>query len=181
MSPLTHLLHPHHVNLTKAHHTSVQTLFQHVDDPYYALDHQPSHKDVAVPKFDVRENSTAFFLNGEFPGLMKLSDVLTEFVEKKTVIIRVTLEEWRGEVEKEAGKGKEAEGAKVADEPKSLFKERHVGKFERSFTFPVLIKPDQMKVSLEAGILTIMLPKDTQGENVEEARRVIAAEFSGVI
>lgn len=63
-------------------------LHQHVDDPYYGLDGLPSHEGVSVPKFDVREAADTFYLDGELPGLTQLKDVVCEFIENQTLIVR---------------------------------------------------------------------------------------------
>ena len=84
------------------HHTSIQTLYQHNDDPYYGLDKRPSHSGVAVPRFDVREDEDAFYLDGEIPGVSNTEDIFTETIDNITLIVR-------GSVKPKAG----AESAKA--------------------------------------------------------------------
>jgi len=66
----------------------------------------------------------------------------------------------------------------ACEEPAGKWKlrERHVGKFERSFTFPLMVKREDMKASIEDGVLFITIPKDHEAQNWEEAQRVIASE-----
>ena len=87
MAALNCILHPHHVNMGK-HHTSIHTLHQHVEDPYYGLDKQPSHKGVLVPKFDVREDEDAFYLDGDVPGVSATGEIFTEMIGSITLIVR---------------------------------------------------------------------------------------------
>lgn len=78
------------------HFTSIQTLHQHVEDPYYGLDKRPSHHGVSVPRFDVREDENAFYLDGEVPGVTDVGTIFTEAIDGVTLIIR-------GKVEPKAG------------------------------------------------------------------------------
>jgi HSP20 family molecular chaperone IbpA len=87
MATLNCLLHPHHVSMGK-HYTSIQTLHQHIEDPYYGLDKRPSHAGVSVPRFDVREDENAFYLDGEVPGVSDAGTIFTEFLDNLTLIIR---------------------------------------------------------------------------------------------
>jgi hypothetical protein len=104
MATLKCLLHPHHVNMGK-HYTSIQTLHQHIEDPYYGLDKRPSHAGVSVPRFDVREDENAFYLDGEVPGVSDAGTILTEFLDNITLIVR-------GSVKPKAG----AENAKIPEQ-----------------------------------------------------------------
>ena len=87
MATLKCLLHPHHVSMGK-HYTSIQTLHQHIDDPYYGLDKRPSHAGVSVPRFDVHEDENAFYLDGEVPGISSAGEIFTEFLDNRTLIVR---------------------------------------------------------------------------------------------
>jgi HSP20 family molecular chaperone IbpA len=103
MSTINCLIHPHHVNLLP-HYTSIQTLHQHVEDPYYGLDRQTSHAGVSVPRFDIREADSAFYLDGEVPGLTDPKDIFIEWIEKKTLIVRGSIKPKVLEEEKVTGK-----------------------------------------------------------------------------
>jgi HSP20 family molecular chaperone IbpA len=78
---------------------------KHVEDPYYGLDKRPSHHGVAVPRFDVREDEDAFYLDGEVPGVTSAGAILTEAIDGTTLIIR-------GKIEPKAG----AEHAKIPEQ-----------------------------------------------------------------
>lgn len=43
--------------------------------------------------------------------------------------------------------------------PRYSLRERHIGEFERSFTFPALVEADDLKASLAHGLLKIVVPK----------------------
>ena len=43
--------------------------------------------------------------------------------------------------------------------PSHLLKERHIGEFQRSFTFPMGVEADDMKASLANGLLRVVVPK----------------------
>lgn len=56
-------------------------------------------------------------------------------------------------------------------------KERHVGPFERSFTFPSHFRKGSIQMNVEAGVLSIMLLKDGEADKAAETRRVIESEI----
>jgi len=56
-------------------------------------------------------------------------------------------------------------------------KERHVGPFERSFTFPSYFKKGSMEMNVEAGILSIKLLKDVEADKAAETKRAIESEI----
>jgi HSP20 family molecular chaperone IbpA len=56
-------------------------------------------------------------------------------------------------------------------------KERHVGPFERSFTFPSHFIYASMETKIEAGILSIKLLKDHEADKEAEARVAIESEI----
>ena len=49
--------------------------------------------------------------------------------------------------------------------PKRLLKERHIGEFMRSFTFPMEVDSDGMKANLIDGLLRIVVPKKAASES----------------
>ncbi|KAF8851845.1 hypothetical protein BDZ45DRAFT_678817 [Acephala macrosclerotiorum] len=177
MSTINCLLHPHHVTLGKTH-TSIHMLHQHIDDPYYGLDHRPSHEGVSVPKFDVREGADAFYLDGELPGLTHLSEVVCEFIDNQTLIVRGSIKPRLLEGEKLPVATAVKDTTASAPAFTWKLKERHVGKFERSFTFPSKFKSEDMKSSLEFGVLSLVLPKDKDADLVASAKMEIDNEIA---
>jgi HSP20 family protein len=57
--------------------------------------------------------------------------------------------------------------------PKVLLRERHIGDFQRSFTFPTEVDSDHMEASLANGLLRIVVPKKV-GVSVE--KKIIAVK-----
>ena len=56
-------------------------------------------------------------------------------------------------------------------------KERHVGRFERSFTFPSHFKYGSMETKLEAGVVSIKLLKDVQADKQADVKREIDTQY----
>lgn len=52
--------------------------------------------------------------------------------------------------------------------PRRLLHERHLGPFERSFTFPDEVERDDMKASLKDGLLSIIVPKKIRSTTSEK-------------
>ncbi|KUJ13120.1 HSP20-like chaperone [Mollisia scopiformis] len=177
MDTINALLHPHHVSLGK-NYTSIHMLHQHIDDPYYSLDHHASHKGVSVPRFNIREGQKAFYLEGELPGLTHLSDVVCEFIGNQTMIIRGAIKSFVF-----AGEGEQTQAAALKDSKAPVetsltwrLNERHIGKFERSFTFSSRVKPTEIHTSLDSGVLSIAVPKDKEADAKEAAKSEIENE-----
>jgi hypothetical protein len=55
-------------------------------------------------------------------------------------------------------------------EPRYWLHERHTGDFERSFTFPTDVKPDEMKARLENGLLEMTVPKTVHA--ISDTKRI---------
>lgn len=53
--------------------------------------------------------------------------------------------------------------------PRRLLNERHVGEFQRSFTFPTEVDADNMKASLANGLLRIVVPKKVDEASVTKS------------
>lgn len=93
-----------------------------------------------TPAVDVVENNDAFILKAELPGMNKEDVKIT--LENNILTIR-------GEKKNEMDK-KEGNVHRV---------ERNYGMFERSFTIPGTIKPNDIDAQYKDGILTLTLPK----------------------
>lgn len=136
------------------------------------------------PKFDVAENTDAFELHGELPGIRK-EDVHIEFTEPQTVTIRGKSErtytegeppagllesDAKGGVITEAGetakdndqsKPQEVEKTIKNQEPKTRLwlSERSIGEFSRSFNFPTPVDQGAVTANFKDGILSLRIPK----------------------
>jgi HSP20 family molecular chaperone IbpA len=145
------------------------------------------------PKFDVRETDTTYELNGELPGVDR-DNLQIEFTEPRTVTISGHVERnysfSRPKAEaKEAGKYNESQGTQEAAEgnreraitkqPKTestiaesgtpldhyWHRERSVGQFQRTFTFPHSVDENGVRASLKDGILHVSIPKSQKQEH----------------
>jgi len=132
------------------------------------------------PKFDVHEVADSYNLHGELPGV-EPNNVEIEFTDPQVLTIRgrsersyVSDNAGLLEGQKEEGKEKDkkkqnGEGAvtttagnkKGDDKPEEKFwvSERTVGEFARSFNFPEPVDQDNVKASMNNGILSLVIPK----------------------
>lgn len=143
-----------------------------------------------APNFDIQETATEYILEGELPGLSDKRAINIEFTDGQTVAIagRVerpaptqTPETTEGETpapaanvesEKPAEDSEKSasdetdiqrkkESATLSKQPKVWVSERSVGSFRRVFRFPTTVDTDNVKATLEHGILLIVVPKRT--------------------
>ncbi|KAL7275010.1 hypothetical protein RUND412_002074 [Rhizina undulata] len=148
--------------------------------------HQNAQRRAFSPNFDVHETSHAYILEGELPGIEDKNKINIEFTDPQTLLVRGRIErsythEEGGETKKEGEAKKEGEGKKekhkkeeskevtttakgelkkaTDTQPKFWVSERTVGEFQRSFSFPTAIDIDNVKASLQHGILKIVVPK----------------------
>lgn len=95
----------------------------------------------STPTADIQETDNAFVVEAELPGLKK-EDVKMELVNENTLHLSGSFKSENEE------KGKEF-----------WAKERMVGEFRRSFTFPTKLDPDKIKASMDNGVLRVEIPK----------------------
>lgn len=120
-----------------------------------------------APRFDVRETSDAYHLDGELPGIAQ-KDINIEFTEPQTLIVKgrtereYTTSEPQTETEGEKAEG-EDQVATTKTKPQHRYwaSERSVGEFQRTFSFPSRVDQDAVKASLKNGILSVLVPKAT--------------------
>lgn len=180
MSTIQGLLHPHHVSLTRRSY-SLQTLLQSLTDrdPYYMNDPATSYKTVSVPRFSVTETERDYILEGELPGVADKSKIDVVWLQNHVLVIHGIIEPIdtkiaTGATKTEAPATEPTETSSQPSDkpdakattagqksifPRQLLHERHVGPFERSFTFPDEVEEDNMKASLKDGLLTVVVPK----------------------
>ncbi|KAH8424378.1 Hsp20/alpha crystallin family protein [Aspergillus melleus] len=147
-------------------------LFRLLDD--YDV-HRSSRGQTSVrsfaPRFDVRESSDAYHLDGELPGIAQ-KDVDIEFSDPQTLVIKGRSErEYHtpeaGEGDNEPAQGESTEVAqtgqkqvsKSENKPRFWVSERSVGEFHRTFSFPSHVDQERVKASLKNGILSVIVPK----------------------
>lgn len=149
---------------------------------------QQRHARSFSPKFDVRESAHAYELAGELPGIRQ-DDIDIEFVDANTLIIKgrtaqdhdsghvkssdvekaknVTVEddEEEQQVAKKTQVGDVTETKRHEEvQYRYWVKERSVGEFHRTFSFPGKVDRDGVKASLKEGVLKVLVPKEVRKE-----------------
>ncbi|KAI0992375.1 hypothetical protein K3495_g15811 [Podosphaera aphanis] len=132
-----------------------------------------------TPKFDVKELKNSYELHGELPGIEQ-KDIDIEFSDASTITIKGHTEHTYTQGTPPAGyiesEGKESNGRQVEKsnlegekekknaEEKVWVRERSVGEFSRSFSFPAPVDQDNVKASMKNGILSVLIPKQQKHE-----------------
>ncbi|KAL3482187.1 HSP20-like chaperone [Aspergillus californicus] len=125
-----------------------------------------------APRFDVREASDAYHLDGELPGIAQ-KDIDIEFTDPQTLVIKGRSErEYHSNntTEQSQSEGPSTDVTKTSSEnrvsksngsekPRYWVSERSVGEFQRTFNFPSRVAQDDVKASLKDGILSVVVPK----------------------
>jgi len=105
----------------------------------------------AVPAIDVAENTTAFTVKAELPGLDPKNVEVTVSGDTLTI---------KGEKRQE----------KEEKEENYYLCERSFGSFERSFSLPAGVDRDKIASKLEKGVLTVTLPKTPEAQ--QKAKKI---------
>ncbi len=105
------------------------------------------------PVVDIREDTDAYFVHAELPGVKK---------EEIRITMQDNLLTIRGEKKQELEK-KESNYHRI---------ERSFGSFERSFTLPATVKTDKVDANFADGVLTIVLPKTEEAKPREISLKV---------
>ncbi|KAJ5793421.1 hypothetical protein N7457_000020 [Penicillium paradoxum] len=140
-------------------------LFRLLDD-YDA--HRSTNKQHATrtfsPRFDIRESENGFHFDGELPGIAQ-EDIEVEFPDPQTMVVkgRVVREYHTPDTQAETKETTEQTEQTEENKPAHRFwaSERSVGEFQRAFSFPTRVDPDNTSASLKNGILSIEVPKAT--------------------
>ena len=135
-----------------------------------------------APKFDVKEVTDKYILEGELPGIDQ-KDVVVEFADQQTITIKGRTESYREDgnqptdetevnatgndqpTQQAAAPSTEiaAVGSKEVTQRQAQntywVSERSVGEFARSFSFPNPVDSENVKASMKNGILSITVPK----------------------
>lgn len=138
------------------------------------------------PKFDVRESVSGYELAGELAGIQQ-NDIDIEFVDANTLVIKghtprdsghvkssdveksahkATVEDDEEEQQQIAKKGGDVTETKRHEEVQYKYwvRERPVGEFQRTFSFPGKVDRDGVKASLKEGVLKVFVPKEVRKE-----------------
>jgi HSP20 family protein len=84
------VIRPVHMTLTGPH-PNLSSLVHAIEDPYFDKNSHHRHEDIYSPKFDVRESDSAFFLEGEFPGVMRKEDLTIEKLGPRTLLVEANV------------------------------------------------------------------------------------------
>lgn len=155
-----------HTYPEKGHH------LHHVPLPYLAHKaHQFVHDkdlDVHLPKADLRETPKNFYLEVELPGVKDKSELHLRWTTLRKLL--VTTQTARSVIPEEeladapaaeapATETPAADKTPVKQEPHLTVHERAIGEIMRAFNFPVDVDRDNTHAKLDAGLLTIVVPK----------------------
>lgn len=115
------------------------------------------------PRFDVHEETDAYHLDGEFPGIAQ-QDIDITFTDPQTLIIKGRVERFYSKDSSEhndsdAEASKEVATKDSAHQRHYWVTERSVGEFHRSFNFPSPVDQEHVKASLKDGVLALVVPK----------------------
>ncbi|XP_059669688.1 18.1 kDa class I heat shock protein-like [Cornus florida] len=108
------------------------------------------------PQIDWKETPEAHIIKADLPGLKK-AEVKVELEDGQ--VLKISGDK-RRELEEEEGKNKKGMWHRV---------ERTVGKFLRRFRMPENAKMDEVKASMENGVLTVVIPKAAENKPVVKA------------
>jgi len=165
----TYIDHPHA-------HAQMSHLLPHLHNPFAAHHKgQLPHNYIHTPPVDIRQTPTDFYLDLELPGVTDKSSVSIQWTSTRTFLV----EGWinRPNVDSAKPVAKQTNGSanppnSAGDEPTKsetngdavvddglVLAERVTGHYARNFDFPVDVDMKGMKATLDAGLLTIRVPK----------------------
>ncbi|HEY3295189.1 MAG TPA: Hsp20/alpha crystallin family protein [bacterium] len=101
---------------------------------------QPSEMSLWGPNVDIVENADGFEIHAELPGVKQ---------EEVKITLHDNVLTLSGEKRQEIKENKD----------NLLRVERNYGRFERSFSLPTTVKPEDVRAQFEDGVLKITLPK----------------------
>jgi HSP20 family molecular chaperone IbpA len=149
----------------------------------YHISHNRSSEQRCAPNFDVRETSDTYYLEGEFPGVVKKSDITLHWLDTHTLVIEAWVTEanpyrnWSDfttQANIQALEGRSSTQGRIVEidsitgeeqwgvsssEMTNWLGERKIGKFQRLFSFPHEIDIENTSARLEDGLLYMRVPK----------------------
>lgn len=120
----------------------------------------PNHPDA-----DILDYTNRYVVEVEVPGIKDVSKLKIQWLDRQTLLVKGETE--REEQRASIANGTENRASKVNENAESkvhlpylVIGERRLGSFERRFTFPAAsVEQDGVKARLEAGLLTLTIPK----------------------
>ncbi|GBC62040.1 molecular chaperone [Desulfonema ishimotonii] len=114
------------------------------DESFYPAAKRHEDEELALcnwsPVVDVYESEDAYVVSAELPGLSK-EDIVLDFKGRVLTL-----------------KGERTYTSEVKED-KYYRRERSYGKFQRSFTLPAEINPDNISAEFKDGVLKVSIPK----------------------
>lgn len=120
-------------------------LFDNLFDDYFPT-HKLNESPIKNPLHDIIENEEEYVVEMSLAGVKK--EDITLNVEYDTLIIKAERKE--------------------VDDQKFNKKQTFYGKYEKSFTLPDSINPDEIQASFEDGILKVIIPKIEEKKKIKQ-------------
>jgi len=170
---------PHTTYVNHPHAHTQSHLLPHLHNPFAAHHKgQLPYNYIHTPPVDIRETPTEFSVDLELPGVADKSSISIQWTSSRTFVVegwikRPNIESGKAAAEQTNGTAKQPDVTKeqparsetngtdvlhVQDDGLVLA-ERVTGHYVRNFDFPVDVDIKGMKATLEAGLLTIRVPK----------------------
>jgi len=133
---------------------------QHQTFLQYLTNQKPRPEDYPnQPDVDIRDAFTEYIVDIEVPGIKNPHDIKVSWTSSRSLLVSGNVV--RPEIgHPAAGKDAHEEGKEHhVHEPELLVRERRLGPFRRHFTFPDEVDMEKLVAKLDAGLLTIRVPK----------------------
>jgi len=176
MSDPSLTMHPQHTILADGSN-SVRSMMHFYEKPTHSsLAHDAPDFMANLPRFDVRETTDAYFLEGEFPGIQSKDDLVLEWSSDWTLTVSANIQrlspatEWGSKwhsaydelhepVAIHAKHDAQHHAASKMETTRTWLFERTTGNFLRSFTFAHEVNQDGLRAKLEQELLKVLVPK----------------------
>ncbi|KAK7557023.1 hypothetical protein IWX46DRAFT_29003 [Phyllosticta citricarpa] len=121
-------------------------------------------RDALAPDFDVRETDSAFYLEGELPGIASTSAEWGLLRPIRGTSVQSSSDGDDMVVDKSPEVEGVVEPNAVEDKPskpvvREWLAERRCGQYQRTFTFPTDVDAEAIKARLGQGLLRVLVPK----------------------
>jgi HSP20 family molecular chaperone IbpA len=127
-----------------------QTLLRHIAGKAPNPDRNPNY-----PDLDLIDNIEHYLIEVELPGVKRPEDVKCKRTSATSLIVYGEIN--RTPIESDTS---QANGdAEAKDGPYLVIGERRIGTFRRQIHFPLSVSMEEMTAELDAGLLTIRIPK----------------------
>lgn len=128
-------------------------------------------QELHIPRTDVRETPTRFYFEVELPGVDDVAQLRLKWMNSRSLTLAARIERPKTKEDEEAGEGEHPELVH------HLLKGRSIGRFERTFYFPVEVNAETMTARLHAGLVRIVIEKAHPEKGTSQA--AVDVEHSG--